>query len=124
MDSIKVETIMLLSKLKNLDNNMIINIFYYMFKNSIDDITRKILKYTFLNNIKKIYHYNKKLSTNIQNIYYLPITSLCYQCAWKSNKIQLQCIFCSKCGNYIIEYLPPRIILSDLTKKYISCNCF
>ena len=62
MDPIKVKTIMKLFKSKNIDENMLINILYYMFKNNIEHVHKKIKKYTFLNNIKNLKQYNNNKS--------------------------------------------------------------
>ena len=51
-------TIVQLAITKNLDKNMLISIFYYLFKDSIDDIIIKIKKYTFLNELKTIKQYD------------------------------------------------------------------
>ena len=129
IDPIKVKTIMKLFKSKNLDENMLINILYYMFKNNIEHVHKKIKKYTFLNNIKILKQYNNnKLEKDyiplyFEQNYYLSSTPILYQRAWGFKNLQLQSIFCSECGNYIVEFLPPTLMLSTNTLHHISCNC-
>ena len=120
MDSITTSTILQLSRTRNLDGYMFIEMIDSMFRCTIKDMMEKSSSYTFLEEIRRVQIESSVILAG--SALDTPTTVNSYHISWEHNdRLQTQCILCSKCGNFMSEYL--SININNVSKKYMICNC-
>jgi hypothetical protein len=120
MDSITTGTILQLSRTRNLDERMFIEMIDSMFRCTRKDMMEKSSSYTFLNEIKYVRIHSSMLLAG--SSLHIPTMINSYHLTWEDGeRLQTQCIVCSKCGNFMFEYL--SININNASKKYMICNC-